>query len=234
VDAQIWDRLFFVALPYVSLLTFVLMTIYRCWAKTFSPATSACEFLQNKQHLRAVVPFRYGVLIVAFGHLLVFLVPQGILWWNGHLVRLYILEVSALAFGLLTLASMVGLVIQLFTSSNVRVVTSVIDWILYVMLFMQVLTGVCVAVFYPWGSTWFASLVSPYLWSIIRLSPDISFMAQMPLLVKCHIVLAFIIIGFVPLSRLVPILVIPNSCIRCVPRVVRWFGRKRRKISTEG
>jgi len=54
------------------------------------------------------------------------------------------------------------------------------------------------------------------------------------LLVKFHIVLAFLTIGFFPLSRLVHNLVIPNSCLRCVPRVIRWFGRKRRKASTEG
>jgi len=234
VDGQIWDRLFFAALPYVSLLMFVLASIYRFRARASASSNVAAALLEGEDLRRAVVPFRCGILIIALGHLLALVVPRGVLCWDGHLVRLYILEVTALAFGLLTLASMVGLVTRRSVRSRIPPATSIMDWMLYSMLLLQVLTGVCVAVFYPWGSAWFASMVSPYLWSILRFSPDISSVASMPLLVKFHIVLAFLIIGFFPLSRLVHNLVIPNSCFRCLPRVVRWFGRKRRKVSTEG
>jgi nitrate reductase gamma subunit len=234
VDGQIWDRLFFVALPYVSLLTFVLASVYRFRARASASSNVAATLLESDHLRRVVVPFRCGILIVVCGHLLALVVPQGILWWNSHLVRLYILEVTALAFGLLTLGGMVGLTIQRFTSPNVRIVTSVIDWTLYVTLLMQVFTGVCVAVFYPWGSAWLASILSPYVWSVVRLSPDISSVAAMPLLVKFHVAFGFVTIGLLPLSRWVYALVIPKSCSRCVTRFLRWPGRKQREMTTEG
>jgi len=234
VDGQIRDRLFFVALPYVSLLTFVLASVYRFRARASASSNVAAALLEGEHLRRVVVPLRCGILIVVCGHLLAMAVPQGILWWNSHLVRLYILEVTALAFGLLTLASMIGLATQRTVRSCMPAASSIMDWVLYAMLVVQVLTGVCVAVFYPWGSAWFASIGSPYLWSVLRFSPDITSVASMPLLVKFHVVLGFLTIGCFPLSRLVQNLVIPNSCLRCLPRVFCWFGRKRRKVSTEG
>ncbi|MGB0567257.1 MAG: hypothetical protein ACPGKV_11820, partial [Alteromonas macleodii] len=36
------------------------------------------------------------------------------------------------------------------------------------------------------------------MWSIFKLSPDVTYVAAMPHLVKLHIVLAFLTIGFFP------------------------------------
>ena len=82
--------------------------------------------------------------------------------------------------------------------TRIRKVTSVTDWILFAMLLIQTVSGVAIALFHPWGSSWFATNMSPYLWSIFKLNPDISFITAMPHLVKLHIVLAFLTIGFFP------------------------------------
>jgi Nitrate reductase gamma subunit len=91
------DQVLFIALPYVSLFTFFLMTVYRYRAQSFSYSSLSSQFLENKQHFWAVVPFHYGILVVTLGHLIAFLVPRSILAWNSHPLRLYILEISALA-----------------------------------------------------------------------------------------------------------------------------------------
>ena len=52
------------------------------------------------------------------------------------------------------------------------------------------------ALTYPWGSSWFAIAVTPYLWSVARLNPDIGVVAAMPWLVKLHIVNAFLVSHF--------------------------------------
>ena len=82
------------------------------------------------------------------------------------------------------------------------------------------------ALFHPWGSSWFATNMSPYLWSIFKLNPDVSFVTAMPHLVKLHIVLAFLTIGFFPFTRLVHLLVVPNPYLWRKTQIVRWYGRK--------
>lgn len=227
MNAGVLNQFLFIALPYVCLFTFFLMTIYRYRAQSFSYSSLSSQFLENKHHFWAVVPFHYGILAVTAGHLIAFLVPRGILMWNSYPLRLYILEVSALTCGLLTLIGLVAILIRRGTTSRIRQVTSVTDWILFAMLLVQTTSGVAIAVFHPWGSSWFATNVSPYLWSIFLLNPDISYVVAMPHLVKLHIIVAFLTIGFFPFTRLVHLLVVPNPYLWRKTQVVRWYGRKK-------
>ncbi len=220
------DQFLFIALPYVCLFTFFLMTIYRYRMQSFSYSSLSSQFLENKQHFWAVVPFHYGILVVTAGHLVAIMIPRSILLWNSHPLRLYILEVSALAFGLLTLVGLVGVIVRRFSNTKIRNVTTTTDWILFVMLLLQTVSGVSIALFHPWGSSWFASNMTPYLWSIFQLNPDVSYVSAMPHVVKFHIVLAFLTVGFFPFTRLVHLLVVPNPYLWRKPQVVRWYGRR--------
>ena len=226
MDGHYLDQLLFVVLPYVALFTFFLMTIYRYRAQSFLYSSLSSQFLENKQHFWAVVPFHYAILVVAAGHFVAFLIPRSILAWNSHPLRLYVLEISALACGLLVVVGLIGIIARRINSPKVRMITSPTDWILYAMLLLQALSGVYIAVFYSWGSSWFASSLSPYLWSIVLLAPDISYVVAMPYVVKFHIVFAFLTIGFFPFTRLVHILVIPNPYLWRKPQVVRWYRRR--------
>ncbi len=221
------DQFLFIALPYVCLFTFFLMTIYRYRAQSFSYSSLSSQFLENKQHFWVVVPFHYGILAVTVGHFVAFLIPRSILAWNSHPLRLYVLEISALVFGLMTLIGLVGLMFRRALTSRIVKVTSFNDWVLLSMLLIQTASGVLVALFHPWGSSWFATNLSPYLWSIFKLSPDVSYVTAMPHLVKLHIVLAFLTIGFFPFTRLVHLLVVPNPYLWRKTQVVRWYGQKK-------
>jgi nitrate reductase gamma subunit len=226
MNIRVLDQFLFIALPYVCMFTFLLMTIYRYRQQSHSYSSLSSQFLENKHHFLALVPFHYGILAVTTGHLIAFLIPRSILAWNSHPLRLYVLEISALACGLLTLIGMIASIIRRGAMTRIRRVTSVTDWILYGMLLVQTASGVAIALFHPWGSSWFATNMSPYLWSIFKLNPDISFITAMPHLVKLHIVLAFLTIGFFPFTRLVHLLVIPNPYLWRKTQVVRWYGRK--------
>jgi nitrate reductase gamma subunit len=222
------DILLFVILPYVCLFTFLLMTIHRYRAQSFSYSSLSSQFLENEQHFWTAVPFHYGVLVITAGHLIALFIPRSILAWNSKPWRLYVLEVSALAFGLLTLIGLVGLIVRRVTTPKIRNVTSLSDWVLFAILMLQVLSGVSLALMYPWGSSWFASNMTPYLWSVFKLNPDVSYVAAMPHLIKFHIVLAFVTVGYFPFTRLVHVLVIPNPYLWRKPQVVRWYGRKKK------
>ena len=58
--------------------------------------------------------------------------------------------------------------------------TSWADWVVYVMLLLQVVSGISVAIFYPWGSSWFATSATPYLRSILMMNPEIGYITAMP------------------------------------------------------
>lgn len=212
-------------LPYVVLITFVPLTVHRYRASGFTYSSLSSQFLENQQHFWGLVPFHYGILVITAGHIVAFLLPRELLAWNARPLRLYVLEISALVFGALTLIGLCAGIARRLTNSKVRSVTTISDWILFGLLALEIASGVGVAVFHPWGSSWFAAAVSPYLWSLVKLNPDIAAVSMMPLLVKFHIVNAYLVIGFFPFTRLVHLLVVPNPYLWRKPQVVRWYRR---------
>lgn len=219
---QYLDQVLFGVAPYLALIIFFLGTIQRYRSQAFTYSSLSSQFLENQRHFWGMVPLHYGIIIVLLGHMVAFLFPRTLLAWNGHPIRLYILEITALIFGLLTLLGLLSTVARRLAFSKVRTVTSTADIILYLLLLTQVGSGVYVAVMHSWGSSWFAASAAPYLWSIVTLDPDISYVLAMPFAVKLHIVNACLTIGFFPFTRLVHILVVPNPYLWRKPLVVRW------------
>ncbi len=219
------DVALFSVLPYVALFTFLLVTIQRYRGQAFTYSSLSSQFLENQQHFFGLVPFHYGILVVLTGHVVAFLLPAELLWWNSRPLRLYVLEATALVFGLLTLVGLIAIVTRRVNVSKVRGVTTLADWIVLALLLVQVAGGVYVAIAYPWGSSWFAAIVAPYLWSLLALAPDLGAIAPLPFAVKLHVANAYLLILFFPFTRLVHILVVPNPYLWRRPQVVRWYRR---------
>ena len=187
------DGFFFAALPYISLVLFFGATVYRYRMQAFTYSSLSSQFLENRHHFWALVPFHYGIMAVLFGHIVAFLIPRQVLLWNSVPLRLWILEITTLVFAILSLVGLLAIVLRRRSSKRVRIVTSKADWVLYLMLLIQIATGIWVALAYPWGSSWFATSMAPYLWSLLKLSPATEYIVGMPLLVKIHVINAFFV-----------------------------------------
>lgn len=228
------DQVLFIVLPYVSFVLFLLVSIRRYMRETFTFSSLSSQFLENQQHFWGLVPFHYGIIVVITGHVIGFLIPREVLAWNSHPLRLYVLELTAFIFGLLTMIGLLSIITRRVTVSKIKMVTSTADWVLFGMFVVQAFTGLYTAVFHSWGSSWYAATAVPYLWSIVTLSPDIASITAMPWMVKIHIVGAYTMIGFFPFTRLVHALVVPNPYLWRKPQVVRWYGiRKQKKSLTQ-
>ena len=219
------DQFLFAILPYMVAITFLPVTIQRYRSRGFSYSSLSSQFLENQQHFWGLVPFHYGILVVVAGHFVAFLMPKQLLAWNTQPLRLYLLEVTGLVFAALSLIGLCAALVRRFTSSKVRIVTTTRDWVLFGLLLTQIASGIGVAIFHPWGSSWFAAAVTPYLWSLVKLNPNLAAVSAMPFMVKFHIVNAYLVIGYFPFTRLVHVLVIPNPYLWRKPQVVRWYGR---------
>ncbi len=222
------DILLFAVLPYVAVAWFLLGTIIRYRRVPFTYSTLSSQFLENRKHFWSTVPFHYGILGVLVIHLAGLLVPSSILWWNAVPARLFILELSGLALAFLALFGLINSMHRRLTMPKLKVVTNASDWILYLLLLVQIVLGMLTAIYNGWGSSWFSSSASPWLWSLIKLSPEPAYVAAMPLMIKLHIINAFLILAFFPFTRLVHILVVPNPYLWRKTQVVLW-NRERRK-----
>jgi nitrate reductase gamma subunit len=225
VSTTPFNLVLFAAVPYVALAIFFIGTIarYRNRHMRFAYSSLSTQFLENRQHFWGLVPFHYGIIVVLLGHLVAFLVPRQVLLWNSRPLRLYILEISALAFGVLTLVGLSAGIVRRLRVPALTVVTNRRDWIVLALLFVQTVSGVGIAMAYPWGSSWYAATAAPYLWSVFSLRPDVTSMAVMPWLVQVHVVNAWLLVAFAPFSRLLHVLVAPVPYLWRRPQVVRWY-----------
>ncbi len=219
------DLALFVALPYVALVLFLVVTVQRYVGRRFTYSSLSSQFLENRVHFWSLVPFHYGLIAVLTLHLVASLLPQGTLAFARVPLRLYLLEATGFAFGLLALWGFTGALLRRFTTSKARVVTSPMDWVLFALLLAQIVLGLFVAVLRPWGYAWFAVVMAPYLWSLLRLSPDLAGISAMPWLVQLHVVNAFLIVAVFPFTRLVHLVVAPLPYLWRRPQVVRWYRR---------
>ena len=221
------DIVLFATFPYVASLVFLIGAIYRYRYQGFKFSSLSSEFLEGKKLFWGSTSFHNGILVIFFGHLLAFAIPRSILAWNQVPLRLFILEVSALAFGLLVVIGLLALIHRRLTNKRINIVTTKMDWIVLSLLLFQALSGVWVAIFNNWGSSWFAAVLSPYLWSIITFNPDISSVSTLPFSIKLHIIGAFTIITLTPFTRLVHFLVFPlNYSWRPYQQVIWYWDRK--------
>lgn len=225
---NILNNFLFIGLPYVALVVLLVGSIYRYRTKHLTVSSLSSQFLEGKSLFWGTVPFHFGILVLFLGHLFAFLLPETQIAWNGNPVRLIILEVTAFTFGLCVFLGLIGLMYRRFTNPRIKVVTSKMDVVVELLLLIQVVLGLWIALGYRWGSSWFAADLSPYLWSIFKLDPQIAAVSAMPWVIKLHIVGAFLLFLLIPFSRMMHFLVAPVHYLwRPYQQVIWNWDRKR-------
>lgn len=222
------NNFLFVAIPYVAVVIFCVGAVYRYRATGFTYSSLSSQFLEMRGSYMFSMLFHWGILILFVGHLVAFLFPAAVLAWHSDPVRLIVDEIVALALGMGVLIGLVGLLIRRITHPRLWVVTSRMDIVIELLLLAQIVLGLWTALGYRWGYYWFAADLSPYLWSIITLNPQVETVGAMPLVIQAHIVGAFVILGMIPFTRLVHFLVAPFHYVwRRYQPVIWYWDRKR-------
>lgn len=219
---MMFDSLLYIVFPYAALTLAIVVTIQRYLKRGFTYSSLSSQFLESDELFYGSVPWHIGILMVLLGHVIGFAIPRQVLWFNGVPARLYLLEATALLFGLLALVGMVNLIVRRITSPRIRAVTSMMDIVVLLVLLVQVGLGVYIALFYRWGSSWYATSAVPYLRSLFTLQPDLTMIAPLPLAVKLHIVNAYVFLAILPFTRLVHMLVVPIHYLWRPYQLVIW------------
>jgi nitrate reductase gamma subunit len=227
------NNFLFIGLPYIALSVMVAGTIIRYRVAGFSVSSLSSQFLESNDLFRGIRPFHWGILLLFFGHLSGFLFPRTVILFGAIPIRLFIIEASAFGFGLLSMYGLTMLIIRRLQHERLYAVTIPLDVSVYLILSLQIISGLWVAFFARWGSVWFASVIAPYLKSIFTFTPDIVAVSAMPMSVKIHIISAFILIGMIPFTRFMHFLVYPFTYLWRSYQYVIWYW-DRKKIRSSG
>jgi nitrate reductase gamma subunit len=217
-----WDTIWFVILPYISLTVGIVVAIYRSIYRPFTLSSLSSQLLERKKLYWGSIPFHYGVIIVLFGHLIALLLPRGLMLWNAVPIRLYLLELSGLALGILALVGLCVLLWRRLSEKRIQMVTTPMDLVVLVLLIVSAITGVLIATLYRFGSFWFTVIFSPYLISVLTFQPNVSLVAPLPWVIKLHVINSFLLFATFPFSRLLHIATYPFAYIVRPWQIVIW------------
>jgi nitrate reductase gamma subunit len=216
------ETFLFIGLPYLAVIFCLIGCVYRFRTQPLGVSALSSEFLEHRLLWLGSPIWHIGISLVLLAHLAAFGLPG--LWRGLLLIRPLLIGVEIFGMGL-ALAALFGLVVlfcRRITTARLQRVTTVADIVLLVLLALQVLLGILIALNHRWGALWFTAVLTPYLWSLVTLQPDIGFVAAMPFLIKAHLALAWLIFFITPFTRLVHMFAIPYDYLYRAPIKVLW------------
>jgi nitrate reductase gamma subunit len=218
----------FVGLPYMALALFVVGTTWRFLRNRYSISSLSSQLLEDRWLGAGSVPWHIGILLIAAGHIAALLVPG--LWRSvlSHPPLLYLVETVGIAAAVASGLGLVTLLGRRILRARLQTVTSWADYIVLCLLLCEVAFGLLTALTHRWGSLWATGTLVPYLMSLLRLGPDTSLVNDLSAVVKTHVVVAFVIVGVTPFTRLVHALFVPLEYLFRSPQKVVWTSERRR------
>jgi len=203
------DIVVFAVFPYLAVVLAIVGGVYRYRRDRFSYSTLSSQLLENRMLFWGSVPWHYGIVIVLLAHLLGFLMPG--MWQSltAAPAALYTIEIVGFAFGLAALIGLCVLFVRRLTKERIRAVTSPVDWLLLLVLLLQVGLGFYVSLVYRWGADWYVDTAVPWLISLVSLQPQTQYVSSLPGVVKLHMLNGFLVVALFPFSRLVHLIMFP-------------------------
>jgi respiratory nitrate reductase gamma subunit len=212
-DPGVAGILLWVALPYVTLVVFVLGHLWRYRYDKFGWTTRSSQ-LYERRLLRIGSPlFHFGILVVALGHVGGLVIPDG--WTEAVGVTEHMYHIVAVVLGTIagfcTLAGLAILIYRRRTVGPVFSVTTRNDKLMYAVLTLTIVLGLAatVAANIVGGGYNYRETVSPWFRSIFYLQPDPGLMTGVPILFQLHAISALVLFSLWPFTRLVHMLTAP-------------------------
>ena len=213
------SMMLFVVLPYAAVLIAIVVSVLRWRRAPFTVSSISSQLLESKKLFWGSIPFHWGILLILTGHVFTLFLPSTVAWWDGVPIRMYAIEITGLALAFWALFGILVLVYRRITTAKVQVVTTPMDFVVLLVLLVQVVTGIWVAIALRFGSLWAVGVVVPYMWSLFKLNPQPELIQPFPLVLQLHIISFWVFLLIFPFTRLIHVITLP------LPYLVRPWQR---------
>jgi nitrate reductase gamma subunit len=205
--------------PYVAVAVTVVGAFRRFRTMRDTVTTASSQLLESRLQFWGSVSWHYAILLVLAAHLCAIFLPGLLREVLSSSARLVAVEVTGLALGL---TAAWGLLVLAIRRLRLRAGSTWVDWAVTALLLLQVGTGLWTSVTARWGYAWFTWVATPWLASLVRLSPRVDLMANLPLAFQIHALNAFVLVALVPYTRLAHVVVAPVEYLWRLPQVGIW------------
>ena len=223
LDIALW-----VVLPYVSFAILIVGLAWRYKTDQYGWTSRSSQW-NEPAILRWASPlFHFGVLFVFMGHILGLVIPKT--WTEAAGVPQHVYHLMATIpgtiAGIMTIVGLALLIYRRLVVKSVRLATTRMDIVTYVMLAIPVLGG---HEGYDYRET-----ISVWFRSIFYLHPQAHLMVDVPLSFKLHIIAGLLLFCIWPFTRLVHAVSAPVGYVARPPVIYRSRDERRAHEITRG
>jgi nitrate reductase gamma subunit len=190
------DSLWYAWFPYTAAALLVTVPVWRCLGSASRREALPARAQASARIYKGTLAWRLAFALLLLGHVLAFAAPRLFERWDRSPARLLLLEGAGLALGA---AALLGLANLARRSRDEAL--PVPDALLLGLCAVSLLSGVAASLLYRWGSSWYALSLLPYVRSLERLQPDLSFVLPLPPLVKLHLLSGFAAAAVLPFTQ---------------------------------
>jgi nitrate reductase gamma subunit len=122
--------------------------------------------------------------------------------WNRSATQLMPLETVGVFAGLACLIACGQMIWRYRPGSQAHRAPAPADAALVTLIAMEIVSGLVLAVWYRWASSWSVVTLTPYVASVMNLGPRVELVARMPFMVRLHVVCTFSIVAVLPFTTL--------------------------------
>lgn len=205
--------------PYVALGILVVGIMARYLIARKSPETIAAKSREALEFLVAGRLWQLSLALLFVFHLAGLVFPRFILNWNAGRAGLYSVEALAFILGLAALAGGLMITARSVGRSGPSLFLEISDTVFLALLLTGILSGLVMAVVHRWGSIWGSMILTPYVMSLLRGSPEPSLVTDMPFMVRLHVFSSLAALAVLPATRLASVPVF------AICRVTALMGR---------
>jgi len=208
------SSLLFGVFPYVAAALLALVPVLRLASPAARLKVLSAALRDTANRYFGSLAWRLGVGCVLLGHLLGLTLPNQRLLWRLLPGGPTTLQAAAFGLGLLALAGWGSLVFERVRPPahglpQSTLLGSATDTLFLTVLALAIGSGLVMTFAYHLGSAWYAVTLAPYLRSLLRLAPDVELVADLPPVVKLHLLSAIASLAVLPFTALGPVLVWP-------------------------
>lgn len=204
------NNFFFGIFPYIALGVGIMGTVARYDRDPFTWKSSSSQLLRRKQLMYGSILFHVGILVIFFGHLIGLLTPIWIFDALGisHGAKQLLAVIGGGVAGVMALVGGGMLFHRRWTDPRIRQTSSTWDIAILVMLLVQLVLGLF-TIFVSLGHLDGHEMVKFMSWAQGIFTFDgaaASYVADVALVFKLHLILGLTIIMVFPFTRLVHVL----------------------------
>lgn len=177
-------------LPYGALAVFVLGVLLRVLGSGASGPRPAARRASSWSW-----SWRIGLAGAVLGHLVGLLAPGVLVALHQHPVTLLAVEGLALVFGL---TALFGLLLEACSSGGGLRPKSLLDSLGLTFLGLALVSGVSLTLLFRSAPAWYATVLTPYLGSLLTLEPRVALISPLPFWARLHLLAVFLLLAVAP------------------------------------